>query len=95
MNDSPARAWLSQIDAAHSAADLARVVREYLGSLMPDQLAALPVACRADAIAAPSDIQEWAVTLARDDLTLGGSATLHEAAVIFAAAGSKLAKVAG
>jgi len=95
MNDSPARPWLSQIEAAHSAADLTRVVREYLGSLTPDQLAALPVACRANAIGAPSDIQEWAVTLARDDLTLGGSATLHEAAVIFAAAGSKLAKVAG
>ena len=94
MNDSPAREWLSQIEVAHTAADLVRVLRDYLGSLRADQVDSLPVACRPGAINAPADIQEWAVTLAREDLTLGGSAALHEAAVIFAAAGSKLAKVA-
>ena len=94
MNDSPARGWLSQVEGARSAADLARVVRDYLSSLTPEQAAELPRGCSAKAIAAPSDVQEWAVTLARDDLMLGGSATLHQAAVIFAAAGAKLAKVA-
>ena len=94
MNDSPARSWLSQIEAAHSAADLMRVVRDYIASLPPDQLGALPRGLTPQAIATPANIQEWAVMLARADLTLGGSPGLHQAAVVFAAAGSKLAKVA-
>ena len=93
MNDSPPAAWLSQIEGVHTAADLARVLRDYLRSLTPEQHAALPRGCTPEAISGPAEIQEWAVTLAHADLKLGGSTALHGAAVIFAAAGAKLPKL--
>ncbi len=72
---------------------MVRVLRDYLDSLTPGQRAALPRGCSAQAIQGTPEIQEWAVTLAHADLKLAGSATLHEAAVIFAAAGAKLPKL--
>jgi hypothetical protein len=98
MNDSPGAAWLPQIESAHTGAELAHTLRAYLASLTPQQLAELPKECSPQAFAGPADIQEWAVMLTHADLKVNGSprasATLHQAAVIFAAAGSKLTKVA-
>ena len=93
MNDSPTGAWLSQVEGVHTVADLARVLRDYLRSLTPDQQAALPRGCTPEAISGAAEIQEWAVALAQADLRLGGSTALHAAAVVFAAAGAKLPKL--
>jgi hypothetical protein len=93
MNDSVAGSWLVQIEGAHSAGDLARLLRAYVASLPSEQQAALPRGCTPEAISGAPEIQDWAVTLAQADLKLGGSTALHEAAVIFAAAGARLPKL--
>jgi hypothetical protein len=98
MNYPPSGAWLSQIEGARSTAELVRLLRDYLSALTPEQHAHLPAMCTAENISSAADIQEWAVILARDDLKATGSAGvrdgLQHAAVVFAAAGSRLPKVA-
>jgi hypothetical protein len=98
MNNPPAGAWLSQIESARSAAELVRLLRDYLASLTPEARAQLPAGCAAENISSPAEIQEWAVSLAQEDLRTPGAPrdaqTLHLAAIIFAAAGSRLPKVA-
>jgi hypothetical protein len=98
MNNPPARVWLSQIDGARSASELAKMLRNYLGSLGAEDRAQLPPECVAERIAEAADIQEWAVALAREDLRSTGSGgardVLHQAAVVFAAAGARLSRVA-
>ena len=98
MNNPPAGAWLSQIESARSAAELARLLRDYLASLTPEERAQLPDGCAAANISSPAEIQEWAVSLAQADLRRSGTSqdaqTLHLAAIIFAAAGTRLPKVA-
>ncbi len=92
----PAAQWLSQIEGARSAADVVRLLREYLAALtLHDRARFLPDSS-AESISSATDVQEWAVTLAHLDLKSSqspDSAALHEAALLFAAAGAKLAKV--
>ena len=95
-NPPPAAEWLSQIEVARSAADVVRVLREYLASLTASDRARLPAGVHD--ISTPGEVHEWAVTLAHMDLKadkLQDTTALHEAAMVFAAAGSKLAKVSG
>ncbi len=99
MNNPPAGAWLSQIEAARSTAELVRMLRDYVVALSPEERAHLPAGCVAESIQSAADIQVLAVMLAQADLRTTGSATgatdaLHQAAVVFAAAGSRLPKVA-
>jgi hypothetical protein len=98
-NPPPAAPWLSHIEVARSAAEVVRVVQEYLATLTMDDRARFLPHGGADAISSPSDVQEWAVTLAHLDLKGADespdSVALHEAAVVFAAAGAKLVKVSG
>ena len=87
--------WLSQIEGARSTRDLVGVLRDFLGSLSPEQMRELPEACRAESISTAAEIQEWAVTLAREDLKTAvmEKGSLHLAAAVFAAAGAKLPKL--
>ena len=97
-NPPPAAQWLSQIESARSSAELVRVLREYMASLDERGRAQLPALGAHNAIADAASVQEWAVTLAQLDLKADGSPeshALHEAAVVFAAAAARLAKVAG
>ena len=97
MNNPPAGAWLLQIESARSVSELVRMLRDYLGGLSPDAKAHLPPGCNAANINNAADVQEWAVALAQADLRATGSAqgtdTLHQAAVVFAAAGSRLPRL--
>ena len=99
MKNSPAGAWLSQIETARSGAELVRLMRDYVGGLSDEERAQLPPDCRSHHINAPADIQECAVTLAHGDLKAIGTPettdALRQAAVVFAAAAAKLTKVAG
>ena len=97
-NPPPAAQWLSQIEGARSAADLVRVLRDYVAALTQDDRARFLPEGIAQAISSPGEVQEWAVTLAHLDLKANestDSAPLHEAAMVFAAASARLAKVAG
>ena len=98
MNNPPSGAWLSQIESARSAAELVRLLRDYLASLTPEERAQLPHGCVAENISGPAEIQEWAVALAQGDLKASpeqSADTLRLAAIIFAAAGSRLPRVSG
>ena len=97
MNNPPPAAWLSQIEGARSTDDLVRVLQNYVASLSSEERASLPPGCTTERISHSADIQEWAVTLAHEDLKATGSGrattTLHQAAMVFAAAGARLTKV--
>lgn len=98
MKNPPAGTWLSQIESARSVAELARLLRNYLEALDAEDRGRLPAGCTAEAISSAADIQEWAVTLAQEDLKSSsaaeGSQALHHAAVVFAAAGARVPKMA-
>lgn len=98
MNNPPAGAWLSQIENARATAELVRLLRDFLASLTPEERAQLPAGCVAENISSTAEIQEWAVSLAQHDLKTSGTTrsadTLHLAAIVFAAAGTRLPKVA-
>jgi len=97
-NPPPAAQWLSQIEGARSSADVVRVMREYLATLPIENRARFLPDGDIQSISSASEVQELAVTLAHLDLKSEhsrDSATLHEAALVFAAAGLRLAKVAG
>jgi hypothetical protein len=94
MKNEAAGQWLSQIEGARSSRDLVGVLRDFLGSMPPEELSELPAACRAENISSGPEIQEWAVTLAREDLkAVPESNALRLAAAVFAAAGAKLPKL--
>ena len=95
MKNQAAGPWLSQIENARSTRDLIGVLRDFLASLTPEQMAELPAACRPEGISTAAEIQEWAVTLAREDLKSANfpGGALHLAAAVFAAAGGKLPKL--
>ncbi len=99
MTNSPAGGWLSQIETARSGPELVRLVNEYVAGLSEEERAQLPPGCGAETLREPGDIQACAVALAHSDLKAIGSAAstdaLRHAAVVFAAAAAKLAKVAG
>ncbi len=98
MKNPPGGTWISQIETARSAAELVRLLREYLESMSPEERVQLPSGCSAEDISRAADIQEWAVTLAHADLKAtaseGSTDALHQAAVVFAAGGARLPKVA-
>jgi hypothetical protein len=98
MTNPPPGAWLSQIESARSVAELVRMLRDYLGSISVEDRAHLPAQCTPDNISSAADIQEWAVALAHADLRATGGAdathALHQAALVFAAAGTRLPRVA-
>ena len=77
MKNEAAGSWLSQIEGARSSRDLVGVLRDFLGSMKPDELGELPDACRAENISTGPEIQEWAVTLAREDLKAVPERILH------------------
>ena len=95
MKNQAAGPWLSQIENARSTRDLVGVLREFLGSMTAEQIRELPAACRPENISTAAEIQEWAVTLAREELksAVFEKGALHLAAAVFAAAGGKLPKL--
>jgi hypothetical protein len=97
-NPPPAAQWLSQIEGARSSADVVRVMREYLATLAIENRARFLPDGDIQGVSSASEVQELAVTLAHLDLKTSqsrDSAALHEAAMVFAAAGARLAKVFG
>ena len=95
MKNTPAGAWLSQIENARSTRDLLGILRDYLNAMTVEQVAELPQGCSAENISTAAEIQEWAVTLAREDLKGDGAehSALHQAAVVFTAAGARLPRM--
>src|SRR5689334_11734806 len=95
MKNSRAGTWISQIEAARSARDLVAILRDYLGTMTPDQAAQLPDGYASENLSTAAEIQEWAVTLARADLKADGAEhdALREAAMVFTASAARLPRL--
>jgi hypothetical protein len=97
MRSTPLAAWLSQVQGARSEDELVRVIKEYLASWTPDELARLPEECQPRIVDGRDDVLAWAVVLARGDLKFSGdplvAAQLHELATLFTAAGMRLPRL--
>jgi hypothetical protein len=97
MNNQTAGTWIPQIESAHSVAELVKLLRDYLGSLSAEDRSRLPAACEPHALSRATEIQEWAVILAQQDLKATGSGrghALRQAANVFAAAAARLPRIA-
>jgi hypothetical protein len=66
--------WRHTVDDARTEKDLVDVVRDYLATWRPDELAQLPEACRPGRIAGGEDIADMAYKLSKSRLRLEGSA---------------------
>ena len=60
--------WQPLLSAAATEADVLRIMREYLATLGPEDIALLPDSCRIPAIHSTQDIEYAAVSLAQCDL---------------------------
>lgn len=58
-------AWQGLLDAAASEEEVVTAVRDYLALVSPEEIAALPVACRPGRIVDASDVNDYAFVLAQ------------------------------
>ena len=86
--------WRAPIQIASDLDQLVRIVREYLATWAPDQLANLPIEVGATALASAADIPARAVLAAQADLRCNGEEPtanlLREMALTLCAAASRL-----
>jgi hypothetical protein len=82
------------LNSAASEADVLRIMRDYLATLLPDEVALLPESCRIASIRSTQDVELAAVTLAHCDLKANpaepASKLLTEMAHTFAWAQARL-----
>ena len=55
--------WHSQVEAARTAEDVVKLMREYVASLTPEQLALLPERYRPMRVKAEDDLEYWTFKL--------------------------------
>lgn len=86
--------WAPLIQGAMSEAELVRVMRDYLSTLLPSDIEQIPKDCRLESIASADQVSEAALMLTQAELggTSGspGHDVLHEMALTFAAAQARL-----
>jgi len=58
--------WSRQIDAATSATEVVAVVRDYLATWTPKDLAKLPLECRPGRVKSPGDIEQLHASLVEE-----------------------------
>jgi len=89
--------WREALETAADEKSVRAVIREYLGTLSPETLAALSEHNRRALVVQPVDIQGTAVTLLQEELRYEGdpevAAVLHEMAHTFAAASVRLSRL--
>ena len=90
--------WLAAVRGASSEQDLLGVMRRYVSSRTPEEIALLPVECRPQQPDSRDDILESAVILARAELKAGGSSAgddsvLRQMAAVFAEASIRLTRM--
>jgi len=94
---SPAGLWPQVLDDAVTEHDLVMVVREYLATLGPDEIARLPADCRPGKITDGEDVGDFAFRLATAHLEFAGSRTdrllLERVMGFFTRATSRLASL--
>jgi hypothetical protein len=89
--------WLAAVRGAVSEQDLLGVIRRYVSSRTPQEMAQVPADCRPRQPDSRDDILESAVVLARAELKADGSAStaavLRQMAAVFAEASIRLTRM--
>jgi hypothetical protein len=57
--------WHSAVEVVESVGEVVELTRDYLASLLPEDLAQLPAACRALRVKAEDDIEYWTLKLSQ------------------------------
>ena len=68
----PVGLWPHVLDGAKTEQDLVTIVREYLATLSPSEIARLPEICRPGKISDGEDVSELAFRLTREHLSFPG-----------------------
>ena len=91
--------WAAAITATQSVDELIGVVREYIATVVPSELALLPEECRAQRVKDVDDLAAMAVTFAKCELASDPAdpahGLLHEMALTLAAAQARLRVLRG
>ena len=87
--------WQDQLDAAATEADVVAVVREFLATVSPWEVARLPELLRPRKILDASDITQYAFDLVRGDVldNEGTQRVLHRLAHLFSRASLRLSAI--
>lgn len=86
--------WRDQLDLADTEAEVVEVARDYLASLDPFEIAALPERCKPRKLFDASDIASYAFDLARQHTQEPRAAALvHRMAALFVHANIRLSKI--
>ena len=90
-----ATTWQEQLDGAHTESQVVMVVKDFVASLEPWQVATLPAHCRPGKFFDANDVTEYAFTLIRsesDDDT-ESARLVDRLSAFFAAASIRLAQI--
>lgn len=87
--------WQDQLDAATTEADVVAVVREFMATVSPWEVARLPEGLRPRKITDASDITQYAFELVRGDVldNEGTQRALHRLAHLFSRASLRLSAI--
>jgi len=89
--------WIPLLRQCDSETDLVNVLRQFLATIPPRQLAQIPVGAGIAGFDSAVDVAGIAVSLAREELLYGGEQTtrdlLNHVTAVFAAAATRLAEI--
>lgn len=89
--------WIPLVQSCASETDLVRVLRDYLATIPPAQLAGIPAGAGIAAFDSALDVAGIAVSLAREELLFAGNdesrTLLNSVTAVFAAAATRLAEI--
>lgn len=88
----PTVTWTERLNSATSEAEVVSVVREYLALLTPEELSALPEACRPGKLVDGADLASYAVEMVRHRSSDGLEASdrTHRIAALLTSASTRL-----
>ena len=89
--------WIPLLRTCESETDLVRVLRDFLATIPPNDLAAIPAGAGVATFESALDVAGIAVSLAREELLFSGDADarklLNNVTAVFAAAATRLAEI--
>ena len=89
--------WIPLLQSCESEPDLVRVLRDYIGSIPPNDLASIPAGAGIATFESAMDVAGIAVSLAREELLFSGDESartmLNHVTAVFAAAAMRLAEI--
>ena len=89
--------WIPLLQRCESEPDLVRVLRDFLETIPPSDLAVIPAGAGVATFESAVDLAGIAVSLAREELLYSGNDSgrelLHSVTKVFAAAAARLAEI--